>query len=340
MRRKVCIRTGRAEREKRTSQNRRAITTAATAALGPLAAGAEQRTPVHQAVMTRPSRVTTRSRSRATAAAVHGLLVRSDDELEVILVELANPLDPDPAAKLSSTCKRFLTPQLKMIVTKLSEQHKMAVAFGRKLGLSLAELRDTKELPVQAWREDRVEVEDFATIHVLLKKGALRGLSALTFESLWYMPEDCPEFDECMWTLLDSNSPLTTSELSSIKCLGVVGVGLGQPGLRVLEQAISSGALSSLQELYLDRNNLHGGLTVFARSLCHLPKLQRLSMNGCGLSDPVVPKLAEALSGLSTRPFLEVGDNKLLGKSKDILMEKLGVSNVTFESQMASVNYR
>jgi len=104
-------------------------------------------------------------KARATEAVATGPLgALSHDELGVIFDGLADPLEPDVAVALSSTCLGLRTP-LRPALTVLKERHERAKALCRKLCKSCAELRGAERLYGAG---KGLTADDMATLGMLL----------------------------------------------------------------------------------------------------------------------------------------------------------------------------
>jgi len=243
---------------------------------------------VYVCMATRATRSTCRTAARvalserirdAEAVATGPLGALSHDELGVIVDGLADPLQPDVAVALSSTCLGLRTP-LRAALELLKERHERAVALCRKVGTSCAALRDAEEL---AWQAKGLTTDDMATLAMILRTNGLpRLMTRLTLDQNFLG-------DAGVQALCEA---LGHGAAPSLQELGLMLNNIGQVGTEAVAAALRRGAVPKLNTLLLAGNDIDDqGVAALAEPLRTLPALERLYLVGCGFGDEGVASL-------------------------------------------------
>ena len=229
---------------------------------------------------------TTRSASRAArlaeAVATGPLGALSHDELGVIFDGLADPLQPELAVALSSTCLGLRTP-LRAALQLLKGRHGRAKALCRKLGGCCAGMRLASVLVRE---EEDVTAYDMATIGMVLRTNGLPQLVKVRLN-------ECSFGDAGMLALFEGMGHGAAPSLTkvSLNCNDI-----GPAGAEALAAALRRGAMPNLQGLFIGDNPLgDAGAAALATHLRKLPGLCMLELDNSGIGDEGVASLLDNL---------------------------------------------
>ena len=196
----------------------------------------------------------------------------------------------------------------------LSKRRLRALVLCRKFVMSCAELRDAESLDWEERRyrrkEERITTDDLATLGMLLSKGSLPRLRRL---------------DLCSNGIADAGihalcAGLSHGDAPSLTLLAVEDNPFGLEGAEVLAAALSRGAMTKLEDLFMGAK-VGQGIIALATPLRKLPALKELSLGCCGLSDE---GLAALVKDLGKKDFSKLARLNLAGNEiTDAAMAKL-----------------
>jgi len=240
--------------------------------------------------------------ARAMAARPRRLNEISHDELGVIFDGLADPLQPDVAVALSSTCKGLWT-LFRAGLGVLAQQHKEVDALCRKLGSTCALVRESENC---YWGAKKLNADDMATMAKILC-----WLPNLTGDIIVF---NNGIGDRGMQNLCPGLTPAMTPGLS-LKRLSLGKDTFGPVGCEALAAAFRGGALPNLELLTLgyNENISDGGVKALAGPIRRLPRLREIHLARCDIGDEGAAALFAGLGkddfvGLRT---LSLDGNKL-----------------------------
>ena len=263
------------------------------------------------------------SESRAAVSSAPQLLDMSDDVLVAIGMSCADPLEPNVAVALSSTCGGLRT-LLRAVVELLEQRHQRAKMLCRKVGIthwamSCAQLRDAQELRCSC----RGKVEEMATLGMILR---IRGLPGLRELHLSGSPSPLKPIGFADADFLSLCEGLHPGSLPELNRLVLSKIRLGPVGAEALAAAIRRGAMPHLADLSLGGNPIGDeGAAALAAPLRELPRLEELNLTRCGIGDKGVASLFANLGKdeFKALGLLWLGNNRLTDKSCALLASAL-----------------
>ena len=219
----------------------------------------------------RATRSRTRAARYAAAVATGPLGALSHDELGVIVDGLADPLRPQLAVALSSTCLGLRTPlQAALKVLKHRHWRVAALWYVCDDGTRLTKVRYLKKLN---FAKKGLTIDDMATIGMILRW--LPRLQELFLD-------DNPFGDAGLQALCEA---LDRCLLRSLTVLDLAQTFLGPAGAEALATALRLGMLPALKELCLNDNYKLGnqGVIALAEPVRKMSSLSDLSLCECGV---------------------------------------------------------
>lgn len=229
-----------------------------------------------------------------------------DDVLGHLATCLADATRPVVLVSLCTTSKVFNTHRvLRPLLQVLRERHELVVGLCSRLGLDVAQLRESSHLPLSS---RLLAAADLSTLGVILHTGRLLHLEGLHLANNGFSDAGVQQL--CAGLVYDSAPQLSLLDLS--------GNRFGPAGVAALAAALSRGVAPRLLELSIDHSEL-GHLSASAMSelaspLRRLPRLRALRLSCCDLHDAAFAALL--VDELSVADFaqldvLHVGGNNV-----------------------------
>ena len=212
------------------------------------------------------------------------MLSLSHDEVEVLSLEICDPLHPELVRFLSSTAHGLHT-AMQEIWPRLQQLRNEASALASLVGMSCTQLGDAESLRFGRSLRRPLTLAHWRTLGNLVRCGSLPNLVELHVRGC-----DCG--DEGVRLLAEG---LRRGSLPSLKYLGFFDVGMGPQGASKLCGALTGRSAPSLLGLSLTRNPLgDAGVAAVALCLRQLPSLQALYLSETGIAARSKPALFAA----------------------------------------------
>ena len=202
------------------------------------------------------------------------MLSLSHDEVEVLSLEICDPLRPELVQHLSSTARGLHT-AMQEIWPRLQRLRDEAEALASLVGMNCTQLGDAESLRFGRSLRRPLTLAHWRTLGNLVRCGSLPNLVELHVRGC-----DCG--DEGVRLLAEG---LRRGSLPSLKYLGFFDVGMGPQGASKLCGALTGRSAPSLLGLSLTRNPLgDAGVAAVALCLRQLPALQALYLSETGIA--------------------------------------------------------
>ena len=202
------------------------------------------------------------------------MLSLSHDEVEVLSLEICDPLRPELVQHLSSTARGLHT-AMQEIWPRLQRLRDEAEALASLVGMNCTQLGDAESLRFGRSLRRPLTLAHWRTLGNLVRCGSLPNLVELHVRGC-----DCG--DKGVRLLAEG---LRRGSLPSLKYLGFFDVGLGPQGASELCGALTARTAPSLLGLSLTRNPLgDAGVAAVALCLRQLPALQALYLSETGIA--------------------------------------------------------
>ena len=239
-----------------------------------------------------------------------GLLSLVDDGQRIIFEELADPLDPGVALKLSACCN-VLFMVSKAVRADLREKHNAARRLCTRVNTTCAAVVETEEL---LWYGQGLSVAHMGTVGTML--ASLPNLKLINLSINRFGAAG-------LQALL---AQLGHRSLPTVRCLDLTGNCLGAAGAAALADALRHGTFPKLEVLKLGRNDIgNQGLAALGPPLRQLPALKEVYLYSNQIGDEGVQALVANLGveRLKQLEKLNLERNKMSDVSCATLIEAL-----------------